>query len=176
MKRTLSKPAKKPKKPVEVKPDLSWLDEYEIKHQKQRMFLAALSVTGNPTWAERGAGVTRKAHYEWLKREGVEYDKYRAAAEDARARACENLEMIAHKRATEGIEVKKWHAGKVVGYDNVKSDILLIFLMKGAMPKKYRDNMTLDGKLEGALTLEQIVAAAAKGPVGLVPNPKEKTA
>jgi hypothetical protein len=142
----------------------NWLDEYGITNQNQRLFLTALSVTGNPTRASLASKVSRKSHYAWLAVEGDDGDKYRDATEDAKLRACEFLEGVAHDRAVDGVQVAKWHNGKRVGYDTVRSDLLLIFLMKGAMPDKYRDNMSVKAEVGGKLTLEQICSAAMKPP------------
>ena len=83
---------------------------------KAQAFLAAYSKCGSITGAAKAAGVARNSHYEWLKDE-----HYRAAFAEAKEQAVDALEDEAIRRA---------HAG---------SDTLLIFLLKGAKPEKYRE-------------------------------------
>jgi len=148
--------------PKPAPPSTEWLDEHGIKNPNQRRYLVAFSVTGNPSRAELASQVSRKSHYKWLAGEGPEADAYREAVEDAKQRACEYLEGVAWDWATEGIMVPKWHNGKRVGWDREKSMTLLIFMMKGAMPDKYRDNVSVKGDVAGKLTLEMVAAAAMK--------------
>lgn len=151
--------------------DSSWLNDYGITNPKQRRFLTAFSVHGNLRRSETDSGVSRVSHQRWMNETGPEGEKYRAAHADAKVRSCEYLEGVAWDRATEGIKVQKWHNGKVVGHDVVKSDLLLIFMMKGAMPNKYRDLID-PTKRDGAITLEDLVASANK----LLTQEKEKAA
>ena len=65
------------------------------------------------------AGIDRGTHYDWLKD-----PEYKAQFEAAKLQAADMLEDEAIKRATIG-----------------GSDTLLIFLLKGARPQKYRDNV-----------------------------------
>lgn len=150
-----------------------WLDDYGITNLKQRQFLTAFAVTANPTAAAEASGVSRWSHWKWQELATPEGEKYRAATAAAKQMATEYLEDICFKRATEGVLVNKWHQGKIVGQDLVKSDLLLIFYMKGAMPNKYRDIID-PTKRDGTVTLEDIVAAANKFTL-VPPAEKEKT-
>lgn len=109
---------------------------YAIPHPKKRAFLSALSTCGNISEAARIAEVDRTSHYEWLKTDEV----YKAAAEDAIETACDLLEQEARRRAVEGVEEPIIRDGAVVGTVRRYSDTLLIFLLNGARPKKYRAN------------------------------------
>ena len=80
-------------------------------------FLAAYSKCGNVTEASRVANVSRSRHYEWLKTQ----PNYAQAFSHAHEEAIDSLESTARDRAVAG------------------SDTLLIFLLKGARPEKYRD-------------------------------------
>jgi hypothetical protein len=66
------------------------------------------------------------------------------AFEAAKEEACEQLEREALRRAVSGVEEPVYHNGKVVGNIRKYSEVLLIFLMKGAMPGRYRDNATVE--------------------------------
>jgi hypothetical protein len=49
------------------------------------------------------------------------------------------LEPEAIRRATEGVERTVYHDGQAVGVERHYSDTLLIFLLKGWKPDKYKD-------------------------------------
>jgi len=81
-------------------------------------FLRAYAKTGNISQALTLAGVSRRAVY---KLRDVD-DEFRQAIDDAQEDGADELESIARDRAKAG------------------SDVLLIFLLKGLRPWKYRDN------------------------------------
>lgn len=140
----------------------------------QAAFLAAYSKTGNITRAAKLSGTARSQHYEWM-RDG----EYAEAFAQANAEACELLESEARRRAMQGVDEpvvyqggftypqKKNEEGEWVPDYKAKpltirkySDTLLIFLMKGAMPNKYRDNATVEVK--GNVSLIERLAAGRK--------------
>jgi hypothetical protein len=85
-------------------------------------FLGLLREIGNVTHAAAGAGIGCASVYEWR------YDDPAFARDwDAAVRlGGEGLEDIARERARNG------------------SDLLMIFLLKGIFPEKYRDRVTID--------------------------------
>lgn len=89
--------------------------------------LAALAKTGNVSASARAAGIDRATHYKWLHIDA----EYAAAVEIAIDDAVDVLEAVARQRAIHG------------------SDLLLIFLLKGHRPEKYRDRYEVkhDGRL-----------------------------
>lgn len=109
-------------------------------------FLAALAQVGVVTQAAQIAGIGRQHVYEHRRK----HPDFAAAWRNARREAADNLEVEARRRALfEG------------------SDTLLIFLLKAARPKKFRDNwkaeMTTPRRLrlqaaesQGATTLEDL--------------------
>lgn len=128
-----------------------------IEHPKKRAFLSAFAQTGCVSRAADLAGCSRNSHYNWLKTDA----EYAVAFEDAEMMVGDLLESEAMRRATEGIEEQVIHRGQPCfryvdeqGNDvdrdapNAKkvpltvrrySDTLLIFLMKGRIPKRYGD-------------------------------------
>ena len=58
----------------------------------------------------------------------------------AREEAADTLEAEARRRAIEGVEEPVFHKGQRVGTVRKYSDLLLIFLLKGVRPQKFRDN------------------------------------
>jgi hypothetical protein len=107
---------------------------------KQRAFLGAYAETGSVSAAVRLSKVGRSSHYEWLN----DAAEYRSAFREAHSEACDALEAEARRRAVSGIEETVYHQGKPVGTVRKYSDTLLIFLMKGAMPSKYRERLDLN--------------------------------
>jgi hypothetical protein len=62
--------------------------------------------------------------------------------------AAEALEAEAIRRGFEGVEEPVgWYKGQPGGYITRYSDTLLIFLLKGALPNKYKDRMEFRGGL-----------------------------
>jgi hypothetical protein len=113
---------------------------------KQEAFLAAYAEVGNITHAAEIVGVERTRHYDWLRSD----PEYAEAFKKADEQAIEKLEQEARRRAVTGVRRKKF-TGKgepvidpVTGEQYVEeeySDTLLIFLMKGARPEKYKDRV-----------------------------------
>ena len=99
----------------------------DIPHAKQRALLAAVAHCLSVTKACAQVGLSRQTHYEWLHEDPT----YAAAFARAKQLGADWLEDMAIKRATEGER---------------PSDVLLIFLLKGAMPDKYRDHQRRDDR------------------------------
>lgn len=130
----------------------------------EKAFLAALSDTGNVRAACRAAEVGRTTVYDGLSR----WPDFAADFRRAEAEAADLLELEARRRAHDGVDEPVIYRGELTGVwvspsgETVSegtpgarqipltvkkySDTLLIFLLKGALPKKYRDNMTVDLK------------------------------
>jgi hypothetical protein len=98
----------------------------EITHPKKRAFLAAYSICGSLTQAAKRAKIERRIHYHWLRD-----PDYAEAFAEAREQAGDALEDEAMRRA---------HAG---------SDTLVIFLLKGFRPERYRERF--DARLSGEI-------------------------
>jgi hypothetical protein len=116
----------------------------ELANPRQRAFLTAYRETGNVRLACTVSHVGRSSHYRWLDEDPA----YRGALELAREDAADVLEAEAQRRAVEGVEKPTgWYQGKAGGYVREYSDLLLIFLLKGARPEKYKDRLELKGGL-----------------------------
>jgi hypothetical protein len=113
---------------------------------KQAAFLAAYAEVGNITHAAEIAGLNRETHHKWMKVDPTYPERFKTADEQA----VEKLEQEARRRAVTGVRRKKF-TGKgepvidpVTGEQYIEeeySDTLLIFLMKGARPEKYKDRV-----------------------------------
>lgn len=134
---------------AQVTPAASAADQavHGIRHVKKRAFLAAYAVTGNIASAAQAAGVHRTTHYDWLESD----ERYAVAFGQAHEVALDLLEQEARRRAVVGVREPYVHGGKVVTDSNGEplirttySDTLLIFLLNGGRPDKYRYRGTID--------------------------------
>ena len=110
----------------------------DIEHPKKRAFIAAYAETGTVTRAAEIAGIQRTTHYEWIKNDPL----YAKACDAAYEQAGERLEQEARRRAVEGVKKPVFYQGKECGVVNEYSDTLLIFLLKGAKPEKYKERIS----------------------------------
>ncbi len=107
---------------------------------KQRAFLAAYSETGNISQAAVMAKVARSRHYCWYEKN----ENYRKAFDEATEIAADRLEQEAWRRAVEGVSEPVFYQGKKVGTVQKYSNTLLIFLLKGAKPEKYKEKSAFE--------------------------------
>ena len=107
---------------------------------KKKAFLSAIALTGNITQAAKAAKVARQTHYDWIQSDPEYLTKFYAAMDEA----IELLEAEARRRAYEGCHKPIYQGGVKVGEQIEYSDTLMIFLLKGARPEKYRDNIKMD--------------------------------
>jgi hypothetical protein len=105
---------------------------------KRRKFLDALRQCGNVTAACRAAQLDQSNAYKVRAAD----PEFAAAWADALEEAADVLEAEAWRRAVRGVERPVFQGGEQVGAVREYSDTLLIFLLKGAKPEKYRDNYT----------------------------------
>ena len=126
-----------------------------LKVQAQReALLQALSETANVQDSCRAAKVPRRTAYAWKAADPA----FAKAWDEALDRGADALEDEAVRRAHQGVLRPVFQGGKKVGDERVYSDQLLMFLLKGARPEKYKDRGTLDlnvipnlaGRLEAA--------------------------
>lgn len=126
--------------------------------EKEIAFLAALAATCNVTKACEAAGVGRMTVYEWRQAD----DEFASRWEESLRIGAEALEDEAKRRAFEGVDEPVFFQG--VATDTVRkySDTLAIFLLKGALPEKYRENsrMELTGANGGPVQFSESERAA----------------
>ena len=119
--------------------------------KKRAAFLAELAARGNVSDAAAAAGVPRQTVYDWRAADPA----FAAAWDAALDQAADTMEREAFRRAVEGVEepvygrVAKDSDGEI-GRITKYSDTLLIFLLKGARPEKYRERQQVEhaGRLE----------------------------
>ena len=103
-------------------------------------FLATLRKLGNVTAAAQAAQVARSTVHEARQSDPDFSDAWKDALEEAG----DHLEAEARRRAVEGVAKPVYQGGQKVGTIREYSDVLLIFLLKGARPAKYADRQKLE--------------------------------
>lgn len=105
--------------------------------------------------AANAAGVSRETIRNWARRD----EQFALAFEDAKQEANDTLRRELVRRATEGWQHEVYQQGRFVGYETVKSDNLLMFLMKSRMPE-FRDRVDITSNDQHINARETIVEAA----------------
>jgi hypothetical protein len=121
---------------------------------KKKAFLVAFAECGNVTQAAQAAGIVRQTHYEWLD----SIPEYAELFELAKESAADKLEQEARRRAVQGVEEVVYYQGKEVGRQLRYSDNLLMFMLKGERPEKFKDRTELTGAKGGPIQLEAMTA------------------
>lgn len=106
----------------------------DIDGRKRSLAIDVLALTGNIAAAMRAAGQARTMHHYWLEHD----EAYALAYQQAKIAAIETLEEEAHRRAFVGWLEPVYQGGKKVGQVRKYDSTLLIFLLNGAAPEKYR--------------------------------------
>ena len=111
----------------------------ELSNPRQLAFLSAYAIIGNVTDAAKCTGMSPGSVYNWTGDEV--FDKYYELADRAHSHY---LQSGAQRRAVEGIKEPIYYQGEKVGEKTKYSDNLLMFLMKGKEPERYRDNARVE--------------------------------
>ena len=109
--------------------------------KKNAVFLAVLAESGNVTEACRQAKLDRSGVYKLKDRDEV----FAEAWEHAEEEAGDSLEAEAWRRA-KGWEENVYKDGELAGTTLRYSDTLLIFLLKGNKPDKFKDRAEVQHK------------------------------
>jgi len=118
--------------------DERWLEVY---NEKQRAFLTAFSETPSIPEAAVKSGVTSYQVARWRKHD-AEFEKH---FQDAKKLGIEYAEHVAWKRSLDGVDEPVYQGGQLVGTKRAYSNALLMFMLKGAAPEKYRDRVEHSG-------------------------------
>lgn len=126
--------------------------------QLKSAFLESFSLAGNISLSCKIVGIHRNTIYAWLKSDS-EFAKDFEIAELA---STESLEAEAYRRAVNGVShtIPVYSRGEYVTdiVETKYSDNLLMFLLKGRMPRKYRDNVSAEitGLNGGPLEIDDV--------------------
>ena len=123
-------------------------------------------MVGNVTEAARAAKIDRTVVYDERKRD----TQFAQAWDDAMDMAADELEIEARRRAVTGVEEPVFGSlggntgSGEIGTIRKYSDTLLIFLLKGARPSKYRENFNVNhaGRVDSVVSVPQLDAAILK--------------
>ena len=126
--------------------------------QRRARVLVEYAKCGNVSLACATAGVERQCHYDWLERD----PKYKAAFAKAQELAADLLEEEAKRRAVNGVAKPIYQGGKLVGYQQEYSDLLLALLLKGNKRAVYSEQaaLMLQGPDGGPATIQLVVMDA----------------
>ena len=129
--------------------------------KKRQRFCEALAHCGNVSEAARTVGVSRPTLYDYRKTDAIFAAEWDSAAE----LGADALEDEARRRAHDGVEEPLTCAkGLIYRPDGSEatvtkySDTLLIFLLKGAKPEKYRDKSSVE--VSGSLDVNTLASEA----------------
>ena len=120
--------------------------------KKRAAFLAELAQRGNVSDAAAASGLPRRTVYEWRADDAA----FAADWDTALDEAADTMEREAWRRAVEGTEkpvfgsLGQGQGSGEIGRVQEYSDTLLIFLLKGAKPEKYRERQQVEhtGRME----------------------------
>lgn len=116
-------------------------------------FLDVLCKTANVSQACRDANISRQAAYDRRNDD----EQFAKAWDDALDVATDALEAEARRRAIDGVdEPAGWYQGVAGGTVRKYSDTLLIFLLKGAKPEKYRERFDVEASGKGGKPIEHV--------------------
>jgi hypothetical protein len=140
----------------------------KILHPKKRAYLIALSVSPNLDVAAKLAGISSMTGYLWRNSSKPEDEEFLNAVALAREIAIERAENEAWRRAIDGVEEEVHgslgsdpNTGKslgtgVVGVKKSYSDVLMMFMLKGHRPEKYRERFEHSGPNGGPMQVQAV--------------------
>jgi len=123
----------------------------------KKLFLEKYKECAHVGNATKAIGIERTTVYAW-----AEKDKEFAEAWDKirRIEVPQMLEDEAKRRAVDGVARPVFQQGRQVGIIQEYSDVLLIFLLKGLRPDKYRERF--DQHVSGEITIAALGDMAQK--------------
>ncbi len=126
----------------------------EILDMKQRLFLQALSVTPQIGRACRAAGIHPSTAWSWRFKEPDPL--FVRAYARAYKMGLEHVEDEMFRRGHVGYAKPVYHQGRLVGTERQFSDTAAIFMLKGAMPEKYRERIEQSGPGGGPIQVQTV--------------------
>jgi hypothetical protein len=118
------------------------VDKRSLKKRKSD-FLKAMEETASVRRACMKAKIPRRTVYEWRGKD----EEFEKDFQNSRIIAADALEDEAVRRAFEGYLKPVYQGGNKVGTIREFSDTLLVMLLKGNLPEKYKDRFS--GELSG---------------------------
>ena len=130
---------------------------HQVTAKTKAAFVRVLEDCGNVRAAEQAVGFAATSLYAHRRQDAAFAAAWDAAIETAMDTV---LEPEAVRRAVEGVERTVYHDGQAVGVERHYSDTLLIFLLKGGKPDRYKERREVfhRGTIALLQKLEQIAA------------------
>lgn len=122
----------------------------KIVNRQLDLFLGILAAYGNVKEACEKAGIARQTVYQRREKDS----DFAAAWDNALEIAADVLEREAWRRAVEGWDEPVYQGKELVGTIRKYDSTLLIFLLKGIRPAKYRERHELSGPGGGAIPIK----------------------
>lgn len=114
----------------------------DVTDLRKKLFLQAVARLGpRYDYACRAAGVCSKTGYNW--RQDKADVAFQAAFATAHKLGIEAWESSLSRRGFEGYAKPVYHQGRLVGTEKVYDTTAAIFMLKGALPEKYKDRWEL---------------------------------
>lgn len=135
----------------------------QMTQKKKDAFLQALADTGNVEVAAKRVSTAKQTLYWHRKRDAVFARAWQEALETAMDAV---LEPEAVRRAVTGVLKPVYQGGEKVGAVREYSDTLLIFLLKGGKPHKYKDRVDLTFDIRALA--RKVAAELGIDPVALI--------
>lgn len=114
--------------------------EKEVNDMAKAVFLAGLIEGSTVTIAAEAAGIDRATAYRWREAD----NEFGKAWDEALEAGTDRLEQEALRRARDGVTKPVYQGGKEVGQVQEYSDTLMIFLLKGRRPEKFRERVSAE--------------------------------
>jgi hypothetical protein len=131
-----------------------------VQGKKAAEFLAVLRETGgNVSRACLAISLTRTRAYEWRDAD----PNFARAWDEAVELGTDELEEEARRRAYFGVDEPVFYQGEACGTIRKYSDTLLIFLLKGRRPERFRERVTIDVNQLDADIERELALIAARG-------------
>jgi hypothetical protein len=131
--------ARKGKQSIRVELEVPKIDHLTTREkltvEVQQAFFDTLAMYGSVAKACDVAGVRAVEMYRMKKR----YKEFSDMWDEAAEAGAFAMEDEARRRAYTGVETPVYQGKELVGHKKVYSDLLMIFLLKGKFPDKYRD-------------------------------------
>ncbi len=108
--------------------------------EKDAAFLDTLRDGASVSASCLAAAYGRASVYEWREAD----EAFKAAWDDAADEGTDRMEDEAYRRAVRGTTKPVFQGGKRVGEVQEFSDTLMIFMLKGRRPEKFKDRSTVD--------------------------------
>ena len=131
----------------------------------QQRFLGALALGASVTSAAKAAGVDRRTVYKWREKD----ESFKQEWIDHVDMGADVLEDEATRRAVDGVKRPVYQGGRRVGFVREHSDQLLMFLLKGRRPEKYRERQSLEHSGPDGTPIQQPVITLT-----VLPPPSEE--